>query len=330
MLQVGPGPDLREPQPGELLLRIRATSVNPIDCRRRTGYGHKLLGLINASQFPLILGHDLAAEVEQAPENPAVKPHGFKKGDKVFGALPPGRNGTYASHCLALPEWVRPIPEGLSFEQAAALPYVALTSFAALKDLRLSEKRATGKRVLVQAGVGGIGSFCIQLLSAWGAQVTALASEKNLEYCRELGATEARDYHNLKEGDLVGYDAVLAAFGLEDTVHFHPRLLAQGGSYTTLTHPLLEWSDRFGVLPGGMSAGSVYLTRRLTWGRRGRRYRWSLFSVNNKGMTDLVKALENKQVQPVIEQVLPLEEVAKAHELVEAGHVRGKLVLNLP
>ena len=316
---------------GEILLRVRATSVNPIDCMRRAGYGRKLLGLAGAAQLPLILGNDVAGEVEQVLQDPAAKKkHSFAVGDKVFGALPPASDGSYASHCIARPEWLQPVPDGLSFEQAGSLPYAALTCFAAFRSLHLNAENAAGKNVLVQGGSGGVGTVATQLLSAWGARVTTLSSAENLAYCREQGAAEALDYGQIKLGDLENFDAVLAAFGLEDTEHFRPRLLKWGGYYTTLRHPLLNWSDRYGVLPGGVAAVSLYWTRQLRWARSGRHYRWSLFSVNNNGMRRLSEAIVKGQVKAVVQQSLPLQSVAEAHRTSEAGHVRGKLVLTLP
>lgn len=297
---------------------------------RRSGYGHKLLGVAKAARLPLIAGHDVAGEVEQVAPQAEPSAHNLKEGDKVWGALPPRSSGSYASHCNARAEWLQPMPPSLSYEQAAALPYVTLTALAALHHLQLNEDNSTGKKVLIQGGSGGVGSICIQLLAAWGAQITSLSGPDNLNFCRELGAHRCLDYHQLEAGELQGFDAVLAAFGLEDSQLFHPRLTAAGGSYTTLRHPLLGWSDRYGILPGITAAGSLYMARRLHWARRQRRYRWSLFSTSSERLTMLTDAVAKKQIRPIIQQTYALSEVATAHQLSESGRVRGKLVLTLP
>lgn len=330
MLEVGEGLALPPPKAGEVLVRIQATSVNPIDCMRRGGYGRKLLGVVGAARLPLVLGQDVAGEVVQIAEGGLLK-----EGDKVWGALPPTSCGSYATHTLCRADWLQPMPESLSFAQAAVLPYAALTAYAALADLRLDERSAQGRRVLVQGGSGGVGSFCVQLLAAWGAEVTTLSSAANLDFCRKLGAHEMLDYAKLAdqwpEGAraMQGFDAVLAAFGMEEDPWFEPRLLAPGGSYTTLRHPLLEWSDRYGILPGSLAAGGHYLRQRLDWGRRARRYRWSLFRSDGMAMEQLGEAVSAKAVRPVSEHSFPLEQIAEAHELSETGRVRGKIAISL-
>ncbi|MGI9344798.1 MAG: NAD(P)-dependent alcohol dehydrogenase [Gammaproteobacteria bacterium] len=327
---MGSGPDLPDPQPDELLIRNHASSVNPIDCMRRRGYGHKLLSLAGAANFPLILGNDFAGTVEAVPQNPSVNnPHNLQPGDRVFGALPPASKGTYAAYCLAKPQWLIPIPDDWSFEQAASIPYAALTGIAALKDLRLTASSTSGKKVLIQGGSGGVGSFCIQLLAHWGAEVTTLSSRKNQQYCLELGAQHALDYNRVLPGTLTGFDAVLAAFGFENTPHFHPRLLVRGGRYTTLKHPLLAWSDKFGVLPGAVAAAGLYGKRKLKWARSGRSYTWTLFSIDANRMQLLSEALQHSNIAPCLQQTVPLSEISRAHELSETQRVRGKIVLDI-
>jgi alcohol dehydrogenase len=193
--------DLPRPEPGEgdLLVRVRAASVNPVDYKIRDG-GVKVL---IPYKFPLTLGNDVAGDVEAI--GPGVTK--FKVGDAIYSRLDKDRIGAFAEYALVRESAAAKKPASLDYLQAASLPLVGLTSWQALIDLA---KLQTGQRVLIHAGSGGVGTFAIQLAKHLGAHVTTTASAKNHELVKSLGADVAIDYKTTRFEDVAkDYDVVL-------------------------------------------------------------------------------------------------------------------------
>jgi NADPH:quinone reductase len=291
-----------EPGPGRLLVRVRATSVNPIDIKLRKGVARVRL------EPPAVLGHDVAGEVHAVGH--AVRD--FKEGDAVFYSPPilPGP-GSYAEYHVVNESIAAPMPPGLSFEEAAALPLAGTTAWQALFDrggLRL------GDRVLVHAGAGGVGSLAVQLARAAGAEVLATCRAENAAFVRELGASYAIDYRSedyveavLQATEGRGVDLVLDTVGGETVVR------SMG---CTATHGrLVSIVDIAGsLMPGYLRNLGIEL----------------LFTERSRDrLSGLAGLVTRGLVRPVIAQTLPLEEVARAHALLEAGGLRGKIVLTM-
>ena len=302
--------DLPEPGPpgsGQVLLRVRAAGVNPIDRKIRNGSMRLLL----PARFPLVLGYDVAGEVvEIGPEVTRFQP-----GDAGFGGVDVIRQGgSYAELALARESALAPKPQALSFEEAAAVPMAALTALQALRD---KGELAAGEKVLVNGASGGVGHFAVQIAAALGARVTAVASAKSFDFVRSLGADEVIDY---EEENFAGreqtWDVIFDAVSNHTYADCEAVLARDGGIYVaTLGGPKLMISIGLTAL-GGL------------FGQR-RRARLILGKYRAEDLAVLARMVEQRKLRPEIQEVFPLEEIRKAHELSESGHVRGKIVARI-
>ena len=321
-----PMPTLRN---RDLLVRVVASSVNPIDCARRAGYGRKILGMRGGATLPLVLGRDVSGVVE------AVGPEvtRFRAGDEIWAGADVFRNGCWAEYVALDEEQAAAKPTQLSHEEAASIPYVALTTWAALVGgAGLDPAGAAGKRILVHAGAGGVGSFAIQLLVAWGAHVATTCSTRNVGLVKRLGAHEVIDYTQQDYADVLrDYDMVYDTLGFEAEAPSLSVLKQNAGAqYASIVHPLMPLTDRYGLPVGALVAGATFARRKLTQRLRyGRGYHWSLFSPNGAALEQIGKLAEEGRIHAVIDRVLPLEEIAAANEHVESRRAQGKVVLSL-
>ena len=304
------GPDLFEerdverphPGPGEVLVRVVAAGTNPVDAKVRAAGGSRGL------EAPIILGADVSGVVEEV--GPGVTD--LAPGDEVYytpEVSGPGSNGAYAEYHVARADIVAKKPASLSHEEAAAVPLAGGTAYEALVR-RLAVK--VGETTLIHGGAGGVGSFAVQIARASGARVLATAGPDNQETLEALGADVAIDYTQQDVAEVAldytgGVDAVLDAVGGETVVNSIPatrpfgRLATILGAQGDLT-PLYQKNQ---VLFG------VFLTR-----ERAR-------------LEELARLIERGQVRPLVDQVLDLGEVGKAHERLDSGHGRGKTVLRV-
>ncbi|HEV2856426.1 MAG TPA: NAD(P)-dependent alcohol dehydrogenase [Thermoanaerobaculia bacterium] len=300
-------PDPGPPGPGEVLVRVRAASVNPIDWKIRRGN----LRLVMPLKLPWVLGYDVAGEaVEIGPEVTRFAP-----GDAVFGGVETRRHGgSCAELALARDSSLAAKPEALSFEQAAALPMAGLTALQALRD---KGELAAGEKALVNGASGGVGHLAVQIAFALGARVTAVTSRRNLDFVRGLGAHELIDY---EEEDFAGrdesWDVVFDAVANHTYADCEPILSRDGGIYvTTLGGPrLMVWI-------GLTSLGGLFGQRK--------RARLIVMKYRAEDLTVLAHWAGQGRLRPEIQEVFPVEEIRKAHELSESGHVRGKVVVRV-
>ncbi len=300
-------PDPGSPGPGQVLLKVRAAGVNPIDWKIRKGH----MRLAMPAKFPLVLGYDVAGEVvEIGPEVTRFEP-----GDAIFGGVDVKRQGgSYAELVLAREAALAPKPEALSFEEAAAMPTSGLTALQALCD---KGGLVPKENVVINGASGGVGHFAVQIARALGAQATAVTSARNLDFVRGLGAQEAIDY---EEEDFAGrddaWDVIFDAVGRRTYPDCEPSLSREGGIYvTTLGGPrLMIWI-------GLTTLGGLFGQRK--------RARLVLVKYRAEDLAFLARLVEQRKLRPVIQEVFPLEEIRKAHDLSEAGHVRGKIVVRV-
>lgn len=313
--------------PGQVVVRTRATSVNPIDCRMRRGYGRVLFSMMRGGQeFPAVLGRDIAGEVVALGEGAAR----FQLGDRVFGAPNTGVQGTYAELMAVGESELAAIPAGIEFVDAASLAYVAATSWAAVVTHGgLTVDTAPAKRVLVVAGAGGTGSFAVQWLKAWGCHVAATASAKNQELVEEFGADEVIDYTTTDFADVLrDYDLVYDNLGTDED--HAVRTCKQDGTarFVTIVHPFLSTIDELGMEKGMPAANAEQEQRRAKFATLGG-YAWSVAQPTGAGMAEIARLAGAGKIRPHVTDTYPLERVAAAHARLEAGHVPGKLVLTL-
>lgn len=306
--------------PNGVLVRVHASSVNPVDWKLRKG----LLSALWTLRFPVIWGCDLSGVVEQVGSAVTL----FKPGDEVYGfkhgKVAKTYRGTYSEYAVVPENALARKPAKLSHEEAAAIPLAALTAWQALVG---RGKLQPGQRVLIHAAAGGVGVFAVQIAKAVGAYVAATAGARNQDFLRELGADLPIDYTREKiEDKLSGYDLVLDGVG-KSVWASSLRVLKRGGRLVTLVIPIPHQKPGklrfFSTAIAGVVGGS---SRALLSGKR-----LLIFSVKPRGgeLEKINVLIESGKLRAVIEKVFPLEEIAKAHRLSEAGHVRGKLAIRV-
>lgn len=215
-----------EPGPGDVLVRVRAASVNPVDYKIRDG----VVKLLLSYSFPLILGNDLAGDVEVV--GPGVTR--FKVGDAIYARLDKDRIGAFAEYALVRETAAAWKPARLDYVQAASLPLVGLTAWQALVDV--AELQA-GQKVLIHAGSGGVGSFAIQLAKHLGARVATTASAKNHALVKSLGADVAIDYKTIRFEEVARNQDVVFDTQAGGTLLRSFKAVKPGGVVVTIAGP---------------------------------------------------------------------------------------------
>ena len=283
----------------ELLVKVVAASVNPKDTFVRKGR----FQLMSGRKFPKRLGWDFAGVVEQV----GIDANIFSAGDRVFGCLNTWTGGTCAEYVAVKATETALLPDEISFEKGAAMPVAALTALQALRDTALLK---ADQRVCINGGSGGVGSFAIQIARIFGARVTAIASERNADFCEGLGAEEFIDYDKFSiEKRASRFDVFFDVFGNKSFGQIR-ELLFPGGVYITTVPSRRILRDMLSTL--------------LFTPQRAR-----LISVRSK--TEDLEWLADKVVKGRlicnIDKVFPLHESRDAHKHVESKHTRGKVVL---
>ncbi|MFG2619315.1 NADP-dependent oxidoreductase [Streptomyces sp. NPDC048507] len=288
--------ETERPEPGlnEILVRVHAAGVNPVDWKTRASGG-----LIAWGEVPMV-GWDVSGTV--AAVGPGVTL--YREGDEVYG-MPhfPRQAGGYAEYVVAPARHFARKPAALDHVQAAALPLAALTAWQALVD---TAGVTAGQRVLVHAAAGGVGHLAVQIAKARGAYVIGTASAAKHGLLRELGADEVLDYRTTDFEDAVSdVDVVLDAVG-GDYGRRSLAVLKPGGHLVTLPGP-----DGLPADPRGVHAS------------------WVLVEPDLGGLREIAALADQGLLKPLIDTVLPLEQAAKAHEIGERGRTTGKIVLTV-
>ncbi|MBE8516201.1 NAD(P)-dependent alcohol dehydrogenase [Amycolatopsis sp. H6(2020)] len=291
------------PAPGEVLVRVRAFSINGGELAARSGK----LRLLTGRKFPKRIGLDFTGEVAALGTGTTS----FAVGDRVWGVLARTAGfGSAAEYVTVSAERLGPVPDGLDLVHAAALP-VATTAVTALRD---KAALRPGERLLVRGAAGGVGNSAVQLGRAYGAEVTALARAANLDFVRGLGAATALDHRKVRLPELGRFDVVLDTVGTE--LPGFRRLLAPGGRMVTIAFD-----------PARLVRSLGYLALSARHGRG----RVRAFSGNPKRaeFDDLARHVTEGKLGPAVDEVFSLADTAAAHRALEAGGVRGKYVVRV-
>lgn len=301
--------DRPDPGPGQVLIKLGASGVNPVDVvvragsyRPRDGEGGSSLELRGFATPPFTTGWDIAGTVESCGSGVSA----FRPGDEVLGLLAfPALPAAHADYVIASTNEIVRRPDVLTMEQAGALPLAGLTAWQALVGIA---DVTSGQRVLVHAAAGGVGHLAVQIAKARGAYVIGTASAANHEFVRSLGADEVIDYRSTDFTTVVApvdivFDLVGGAYAERSITVLTPggHLVAAVGVYLGITpERAAEAGIRFGYVDVRPSAADL---------------------------SELVRFAQDGKLTVRVDHAIPLADAAKAHELVETGHVAGKVVL---
>jgi NADPH2:quinone reductase len=301
-----------KPGPGEVLVKIAYAGVNPADWKNRQG----MLAQYRPYVFPYIIGFDAAGVVAVLGEGVSE----FTVGDRVFTPTNHGQGGqgSYAEYAIASVDRVAPIPEELSFAQAAALPVATLTAWQGLFTRGNVEP---DQQILIHGGSGGLGSFAVQFARVKGARVAATCSTANVDYLKKLGVEKVIDYRtqNIMREVMTwapdGLDYLMNAVG-ESTLPDGLELLKTGGTYVSI--PTL-------VDDGDMAASAAAAAA------KGVNRVFSTMDDQNTSdmLTEIANLLATDKISMPPIKEYPLSGVAEAHVALESGHTRGKVVLKV-
>ncbi|MEV4366304.1 NAD(P)-dependent alcohol dehydrogenase [Nonomuraea sp. NPDC049637] len=302
------------PRDDEVLVRVRATSVQPYDWHFMRGepYLARIMGGGVGLHRPRIavLGADVAGEVEAAGKDVTL----FRPGDEVYAMSLGGGFGEYV--CLRQGE-VAPKPAGLSFEQAAAVPMAANTALIALRD---EGRLQPGQKVLVNGASGGVGTFAVQLAKALGAHVTGVCSGRNADLVRSLGADDVID-HTKEDFAASGrrFDLLLDVAGGRRLADCR-RVLTRKGTYVLVGGPAGRWVQPAGHMFAALASGP-FVPQRIV------RADVVRCGSNRANLLTLTGLIERGAVTPVIDRTFPFGELPAAVRYQEEGHAPGKVVV---
>lgn len=295
--------NMPDPVPGEkqVLVKIHAASVNPVDWKHRKGNHRLLLG----SPFPIILGYDAAGVVVENGK----EAHHFKPGDEVYFRSDKKYGGTYAEYVVTSESTLAIKPADISFEEAAAIPLASLTALQALRDK--GDIKKTDK-VLINGAAGGVGHFAIQLARELGGDVHAVSSYRHKSLMQELGFSDFIDYtkEDFKKSDRK-YNIIFDAVGKENFLTCRHILTKPGVYITSLPRPKLLLHKIFALAYPGKKARAL------------------LMKSIGADLEYISKLIEEGRFKTHIDKVFSLEDIGKAHQYAEEGHTEGKIVVRI-
>ena len=309
------------PRAGELLVRVHAAGLNPVDFKTRAG----ALKIIRNYPLPIVMGNELSGVVEAVGAGVTR----FAKNDRVFARVDKNYMGAFAEFAVVDEDHAARMPASLDFTTAAAVPLAALTALQALRDeLHVS----AGQRVFIPGGAGGVGTFAIQLAKHMGAHVATTASSRGEALVKRLGAEVVIDYTRERfEDNLAGYDCAFDLLG-GDTLARVWSVLKPGGRVVSIAgvpEPVTARKD----LGRGSGLAALFwvasLQTRLRAARHHCSYRYLFMHPSGADLAYLASLIDAKQLEVVVDRVFPFAEAKEAMAYLEAGHAKGKVVLSL-
>ncbi|PDZ83509.1 NADP-dependent oxidoreductase [Bacillus toyonensis] len=312
-----PTPEINE---YEVLAEIHAASINPIDFKIRDGKVKMLLKY----EMPLILGNDFSGVIVKM----GAKVTNFKVGDEIYARPRKNKIGTFAEYIAIHEDDIALKPNNLSFEEAASIPLVGLTSYQALHDIMQLQK---GQKILIHAGSGGVGTFAIQLAKIMGATVTTTASEAGANLVTSLGADEIINYKTEKFEDILKYyDAVFDTIG-GATLEKSFNIIKSGGNIVSVSGmPNARFGKEFG---SGFFKTLLFslASKKLTALEKKHNAQYSFLFMKPSGdqLRTIANYIKAGQIKPVIDRVFPFEDAQKAMEYSESGRAKGKIIVKM-
>ncbi|SEU12959.1 NADP-dependent oxidoreductase [Variovorax sp. OV084] len=312
-----PDPEVRD---DDVLIRIHAASINPLDTKTRSGE----FKLILPYRLPLILGNDMAGTVVRV----GARVRNFKPGDEVYARPDDDRIGTFAEFIAVKESSLALKPANLSMVEAASVPLAALTAWQVLVE---TAKLKKGQKVLIHAGSGGVGTIAIQLAKHLGAFVATTTSTANIGWVKALGADVVIDY---KQQDfatvLRGYDVVLNSLGTNE-LNKSLQVLKPGGHLISISGPP---TPTFAVARG-LAWPLQQVLRLLSFGIRkkakkiGGEYTFVFMRADGAQLREITALVESGAIRPVVDKVFPFQDTHKALAYVDSGRAKGKVVVQM-
>jgi NADPH:quinone reductase-like Zn-dependent oxidoreductase len=289
-----PVPEISE---NEVLIKVKAISVNPVDVKTRKGKG--VAGIVKDFD-PIILGWDISGIVTDS------KSSRFKNGDEVFGMVNfPGHGKAYAEYVAAPADQLTLKPDNISHEEAAAATLAALTAWQNLVD---HAKIKSGQRVLIHAAAGGVGHYAVQIAKNMGAYVIGTSSAENRDFVLSLGADEHIDYQAQRFEDVIAdIDFVLDTIG-DDNIDRSIKVTKPGGTVISIPSGLNE-----AVKENAKAHGVIGYN--------------TMVKSNGDDMEKIADLLKDGRMKSYISQIFSFDEMDKAHQLIESGKTKGKAIV---
>ncbi|MEC5240196.1 NADP-dependent oxidoreductase [Bacillus mycoides] len=312
-----PTPEINE---YEVLTEIHAASINPIDFKIRDGKVKLLLKY----KMPLILGNDFSGVIVKA----GTKVTQFKVGDEIYARPRKDKIGTFAEYIAIHEDDIALKPKNLTFEEAASIPLVGLTSYQALHDIMQLQK---GQKILIHAGSGGVGTFAIQLAKIMGATVATTASEAGENLVKSLGADEIINYKKEKFEDILkNYDAVFDTLGGTTLEKSFDIIKSEGNIVSVSGMPNARFGKEFG---SGFFKTLLFslASKKLTALEKKHNAQYSFLFMKPSGdqLRIIAKYIESGQIKPIIDRIFPFEDTQKAMEYSESGRAKGKIIVKI-
>jgi NADPH:quinone reductase-like Zn-dependent oxidoreductase len=312
-----PDPEVRD---DDVLIRIHAASINPLDTKTRSGE----FKLILPYRLPLILGNDMAGTVVRV----GARVRNFKPGDEVYARPDDDRIGTFSEFIAVKESSLALKPANLGMVEAASVPLAALTAWQVLVE---TAKLKKGQKVLIHAGSGGVGTIAIQLAKHLGAFVATTTSTANIGWVKALGADVVIDY---KQQDfatvLRGYDVVLNSLGTNE-LNKSLQVLKPGGHLISISGPP---TPTFAVARG-LAWPLQQVLRLLSFGIRrkarknGGEYSFVFMRADGAQLREITSLIESGAIRPVVDKVFPLQDAHRALAYVDGGRAKGKVVVQV-
>ncbi len=314
--------DIPTPEVGDddVLIEVHAAGLNLLDSKIRNGEFKAILPY----KLPIVLGHDVAGVVVRVGRNV----RSFKSGDAVYSRVPDGRIGTLAEFIAVKAEDVAPKPTNLTMVEAASIPLVGLTAWQALVERAGVRK---GKKVLIHAGSGGVGTFAIQLARHLGATVATTASATNKDLVTSLGADVVIDYRkDAFEKAISGYDVVLNSLDGE-TLEKSLDVLQPGGQLISISGPPDVVFAKQQGLNWALQLAIRLISSSIRRKARARKVNYSFLFMKGDGaqLREITTLLQAGTIKPVIDRVFPFKAVKEALAYIETGRAKGKVVVQL-
>lgn len=318
--------ELREvPQPrparGEVLVRVHAAGLNPVDFKTREGK----LKVIQRYTLPVVMGNELAGVVEALGEGVSA----FAKGDRVFARMPKAAMGAFAEYAVVPADLVAVVPASLDLDAAAGVPLAGLTALQVLRDELGARK---GSRIFIPGGAGGVGTFAIQLARHLGAEVTTTASPRGRALVERLGADVVIDYTTQKFEDHVrDMDGAFDLLGGE-TLKKTFSVVKRGGKVVSIAG-MPEPQTALKDLGRGMGLAALFWFASFGLRAEARKhsvsYRYLFMHPSGRELAELGQWIEQKKLEPVVDRVFPFAAIGEAFAYLEAGRAKGKVVVRM-